>query len=94
MGAAHYRLLRTYGRHRNVDVNGLCIEVCPSGAKVWRNRYSGKAGMIKLAEYPIMSLGEPHRPSEINPSSAPSPLSIWRSEPRTLTPWSVERESC
>lgn len=46
--------------YRIADTNGLCIEVRPSGAKVWRYRYrhSGKASMITLAEYPIMSLGE------------------------------------
>lgn len=46
--------------YRVADTNGLCIEVRPSGAKVWRYRYrhSGKASMITLAEYPIMSLGE------------------------------------
>jgi len=45
--------------YRVADTNGLCIEVRPSGAKVWRYRYrhSGKASMITLAEYPIMSLG-------------------------------------
>ncbi|WP_080355284.1 tyrosine-type recombinase/integrase [Stenotrophomonas maltophilia] len=46
--------------YRVADTNGLCIEVRPSGAKVWRYRYrhAGKASMITLAEYPIMSLGE------------------------------------
>ncbi|HGM7331253.1 tyrosine-type recombinase/integrase [Stenotrophomonas maltophilia] len=46
--------------YRVADTNGLCIEVRPSGAKVWRYRYrhSGKASMITLANYPIMSLGE------------------------------------
>lgn len=46
--------------YRVADTNGLCIEVRPSGAKVWRYRYRhlGKASMITLAEYPIMSLGE------------------------------------
>lgn len=46
--------------YRVADTNGLCIEVRPSGAKVWRYRYRylGKASIITLAEYPIMSLGE------------------------------------
>ncbi|WP_164280458.1 tyrosine-type recombinase/integrase [Stenotrophomonas indicatrix] len=46
--------------YRVADTNGLCIEVRPSGAKVWRYRYrhAGKASMITLAEYPTMSLGE------------------------------------
>ncbi|WP_253910814.1 MULTISPECIES: Arm DNA-binding domain-containing protein [unclassified Stenotrophomonas] len=40
--------------YRVADTNGLCIEVRPSGAKVWRYRYrhAGKASMITLAEYP------------------------------------------
>ncbi|WP_115050815.1 tyrosine-type recombinase/integrase [Xanthomonas arboricola] len=46
--------------YRVADTNGLCVEVRPSGTKVWRYRYRhlGKASMITLAEYPIMSLGE------------------------------------
>lgn len=45
---------------RLADSNGLCIEVRPTGAKVWRYRYryAGKASMITLAEYPAMSLAE------------------------------------
>ena len=46
--------------YRIADANGLCIEVRPSGAKVWRYRYryAGKASMVTLAEYPTMSLAE------------------------------------
>jgi integrase len=48
------------GAYRLADANGLCIEVRPSGAKVWRYRYryAGKASIITLAEYPTMSLAE------------------------------------
>src|SRR5688572_8356936 len=48
------------GAYRIADANGLCIEVRPSGAKVWRYRYryTGKASIITLAEYPTMSLAE------------------------------------
>jgi integrase len=48
------------GAYRLADTNGLCIEVRPSGSKVWRYRYrhAGKASIITMAEYPAMSLGE------------------------------------
>lgn len=37
---------------RVADANGLCIEVRPSGAKVWRYRYRylGKASIVTLDE--------------------------------------------
>lgn len=43
---------------RVADANGLCIEVRPSGAKVWRYRYRylGKASIVTLDEYPSISL--------------------------------------
>lgn len=46
--------------YRVADTNGLCIEVRPSGIKAWRYRYrhSGKASMVTMAEYPMMSLSE------------------------------------
>lgn len=46
--------------YRIADTNGLCIEVRPTGAKVWRYRYrhDGKPSMITIAEYPIVSLAE------------------------------------
>jgi integrase len=46
--------------YRVADTNGLCIEVRPTGAKLWRYRfrYVGKASMAALGEYPMMSLGE------------------------------------
>lgn len=45
---------------RLADANGLCIEVRPSGVKVWRYRYryAGKPSMITMAEYPQMGLAE------------------------------------
>lgn len=46
--------------YRLADANGLCIEVRPSGAKVWRYRYryAGKPSIITMAEYPAMGLAE------------------------------------
>jgi integrase len=43
---------------RVADTNGLCIEVRPTGAKVWRYRYryAGKPSMVTIDEYPGMSL--------------------------------------
>jgi len=45
--------------YRIADNNGLCIEVRPSGSKVWRYRYryAGKPSIITMAEYPVMGLG-------------------------------------
>lgn len=44
--------------HRVADSNGLCIEVRPTGAKVWRYRYryAGKPSIVTMGEYPTMSL--------------------------------------
>ncbi|MET3653103.1 tyrosine-type recombinase/integrase [Dyella japonica] len=46
--------------YRVADTNGLCIEVRPTGAKLWRYRYryAGRPSMAALGEYPIMSLAE------------------------------------
>ncbi|MGY4517398.1 phage integrase central domain-containing protein [Lysobacter sp. HA18] len=46
--------------YRLADANGLCIEVRPSGGKVWRYRYryAGKASIITMGEYPVMGLAE------------------------------------
>jgi integrase len=46
--------------YRVADTNGLCIEIRPSGAKVWRYRfrYASKASIITLGEYPTMSLAD------------------------------------
>lgn len=44
--------------YRVADANGLCIEVRPTGAKLWRYRYryAGKARMLALGEYPSVTL--------------------------------------
>ena len=44
--------------YRLADSNGLCIEVRPTGAKVWRYRYriNDKASMVTIGEYPAVSL--------------------------------------
>lgn len=46
--------------YRVADTNGLCIEVRPTGAKLWRYRYRhvGKPSMAALGEYPAISLAE------------------------------------
>lgn len=46
--------------YRIADTNGLCIEVRPTGAKLWRYRYrhAGKPSMTALGEYPTLSLSE------------------------------------
>ena len=45
--------------YRVADRDGLCLEVTPRGAKHWRYRYrrAGKAGMISLGTYPVITLG-------------------------------------
>lgn len=49
--------------YRTADSNGLCIEVRPTGAKVWRYRYrfAGKPSMATIGEYPAVSLQEARR---------------------------------
>ena len=44
--------------YRMADHSGLCIEVRPNGSKHWRFRYRflGKASMLSLGEYPVVSL--------------------------------------
>lgn len=44
--------------YRVADSNGLCIEVRPTGAKVWRYRYrfAGSASMVTIGEYPAIPL--------------------------------------
>lgn len=46
--------------YRIADFKGLAIEVKPSGVKAWRFRYrfDGKASMMSLGEYPIVTLAE------------------------------------
>jgi len=44
--------------YRVADSNGLCVEIRPTGAKVWRYRFrhAGNASIVTLGEYPSMSL--------------------------------------
>lgn len=44
--------------YRVADSSGLCLEVSPSGSKLWRYRYSfnGKAQMLAVGKYPEVSL--------------------------------------
>lgn len=44
--------------YRVADTNGLCIEIRPTGARVWRYRFrhAGSASIVTLGEYPSMSL--------------------------------------
>lgn len=44
--------------YRIADGDGLAIEVRTNGAKFWRYRYrfAGKAGMLSIGEYPMVSL--------------------------------------
>lgn len=46
--------------YRISDHEGLCIEIKPTGVKLWRYRYRflGKASMLGLGEYPELSLAE------------------------------------
>lgn len=52
--------------YRIADSAGLCLEVRPSGAKIWRYRYrlDGKATMFTIGEYPSTSLGEARQKRE------------------------------
>ncbi len=51
--------------YRVADRDGLCIEIRPTGARLWRLRYrrphSGRANMLPLGEYPAMGLLEARR---------------------------------
>lgn len=44
--------------YRLTDANGLCLEVTPSGSKLWRYRYrfNGGAKMLALGAYPAVTL--------------------------------------
>jgi len=46
--------------YRVADAAGLCIEVKPSGSKLWRYRFRihGKPSMVSLGEWPAVSLAE------------------------------------
>lgn len=51
------------GLYRVADSGGLCIEVRPTGARLWRYRYrhTKKAKMIGLGEYPDVGLQDARR---------------------------------
>jgi len=44
--------------YRLTDANGLCLEVTPTGSKLWRYRYrfNGSAKMLALGSYPVVTL--------------------------------------
>jgi integrase len=44
--------------YRLTDANGLCLEVTPTGSKLWRYRYrfNGSAKMLALGTYPAVTL--------------------------------------
>jgi integrase len=46
--------------YRVADSNGLCIEIRPTGSKVWRYRFRhvGKASLVTLGDYPALSLAQ------------------------------------
>lgn len=46
--------------YRIADSNGLCIEVRPTGSRIWRYRYryAGKANMLTIGDYPAVTLAE------------------------------------
>ncbi|HUE93168.1 tyrosine-type recombinase/integrase [Pseudomonas sp.] len=49
--------------YRLADSNGLCLEVAPTGSKLWRYRYrfNGKAKMLSLGGYPAVTLAMARR---------------------------------
>jgi integrase len=49
--------------YRLADSNGLCLEVAPTGSKLWRYRYryNGKAKMLSLGAYPAVPLATARR---------------------------------
>ena len=49
--------------YRLADSNGLCLEVAPTGSKLWRYRYrfNGKAKMLSLGAYPAVPLAAARR---------------------------------
>ena len=46
--------------YRVTDERGLCVEVPPTGSRLWRFRYrhNGKARMLSLGEWPGVSLAQ------------------------------------
>lgn len=44
--------------YRVADGGGLCLEISPSGGKLWRYYYQGKEQMLALGKYPALTLAE------------------------------------
>lgn len=46
--------------YRKADGEGLCVEITPSGSKLWRWRYyfNGRPQMLSLGKYPAVSLAQ------------------------------------
>lgn len=46
--------------YRLTDANGLCLEIAPTGSKLWRYRYryNGKGKMLALGSYPAVTLAQ------------------------------------
>ena len=46
--------------YRIADSGGLCIEVAPTGSRLWRYRYrfAGRASMLSLGAYPTVGLSD------------------------------------
>lgn len=49
--------------YRVADSGGLCLEVTPSGGKLWRWRYKfqGKAQLLSIGKYPAITLAQARR---------------------------------
>lgn len=49
--------------YRVADSGGLCLEISPSGSKLWRWRYAfqGKPQMLALGRYPDLTLEQARR---------------------------------
>jgi len=70
------------GKSRRLyDTGGLCLQISPSGARLWRFKYrfGGKAKMLSLGTFPAVSLAEARRRRDearkmlatgVNPSAA------------------------
>ncbi len=44
--------------YRVADGGGLCLEIAPTGSKLWRWRYklNGKSQLVALGKYPAVTL--------------------------------------
>lgn len=73
--------------YRVADAKGLCIEVRPTGSKLWRYRYryNGKASMLSLGEYPAVPLAEARHRREATRAqvaAGENPVAVRESEKR------------